>query len=94
MHGPAEPFALLDDCTATPGQPCSRLYTGFVREHRCERKGERNRGEEVALMDARWEDEEGDRDQGEGGDRSGALVVSCRPPCRGDCHEEQQCADK
>ncbi|PXW91559.1 para-aminobenzoate synthetase/4-amino-4-deoxychorismate lyase [Sphaerotilus hippei] len=32
---PAAVFALLDDCHATPGRPCSRLYTGFVREHRC-----------------------------------------------------------
>ncbi|WP_066336083.1 anthranilate synthase component I family protein [Azohydromonas lata] len=29
------PFALLDDCGATPGRPSSRLYGGFVREHRC-----------------------------------------------------------
>jgi para-aminobenzoate synthetase/4-amino-4-deoxychorismate lyase len=29
------PFALLDDCGATPGHPSSRLYRGFVREHRC-----------------------------------------------------------
>ena len=29
------PFALLDDRHATAGQPTSRLYTGFVREHRC-----------------------------------------------------------
>ena len=29
------PFALLDDCGATPGRPSSRLYRGFVREHRC-----------------------------------------------------------
>jgi para-aminobenzoate synthetase/4-amino-4-deoxychorismate lyase len=28
-------FALLDDDDATPGRPTSRLYTGFVREHRC-----------------------------------------------------------
>ncbi len=28
-------FALLDDCRATRGEPLSRLYTGFVREHRC-----------------------------------------------------------
>lgn len=30
-----ECFALLDDCAATPADPRSRLYTGFVREHRC-----------------------------------------------------------
>ena len=34
-----------------------------ARERRGEGKGERNCGEEGALMDARWEDEEGDRDQ-------------------------------
>ncbi len=28
-------FALLDDCTATLDAPRSRLYSGFVREHRC-----------------------------------------------------------
>jgi len=28
-------FALLDDCTATATAPTSRLYTGFLREHRC-----------------------------------------------------------
>ena len=65
-----------------------------ARERSGERKGERNCGEEVALMDARWEDEEGDRDQREGGDRSGALVVSCRPRCHGDRHKEQECSDK
>ena len=27
--------ALLDDRDASPAQPLSRLYTGFVREHRC-----------------------------------------------------------
>ncbi len=30
-----EVFALLDDCGATPDRPTSRLYAGFVREHRC-----------------------------------------------------------
>jgi para-aminobenzoate synthetase/4-amino-4-deoxychorismate lyase len=30
------PFALLDDCTATPGVRKSRLYTGLVREHVCD----------------------------------------------------------
>ncbi len=29
-------FALLDDCHATAARPSSRLYTGFVREHRCD----------------------------------------------------------
>ena len=28
-------YALLDDHRATPEQPASRLYRGFVREHRC-----------------------------------------------------------
>ncbi len=28
-------YALLDDAAATPGQPNSRLYTGFLREIRC-----------------------------------------------------------
>ena len=28
-------FVLLDDCNATAQQPTSRLYTDFVREHRC-----------------------------------------------------------
>ena len=28
-------FVLLDDCHATPAEPASRLYSGFVREHRC-----------------------------------------------------------
>ncbi|MBT2326005.1 chorismate-binding protein [Variovorax paradoxus] len=26
---------MLDDCSATASRPTSRLYTGFVREHRC-----------------------------------------------------------
>jgi para-aminobenzoate synthetase/4-amino-4-deoxychorismate lyase len=29
------PFALLDDDDASPAHASSRLYTGFVREHRC-----------------------------------------------------------
>ncbi len=28
-------FALLDDAEASAEHPSSRLYTGFVREHRC-----------------------------------------------------------
>jgi para-aminobenzoate synthetase / 4-amino-4-deoxychorismate lyase len=28
-------FALLDDCAASSADPRSRLYTGFLREHRC-----------------------------------------------------------
>ena len=31
----ADVFALLDDRDATHERPTSRLYTGFVREHRC-----------------------------------------------------------
>ena len=30
-----EVFVLLDDADATAARPASRLYTGFVREHRC-----------------------------------------------------------
>ena len=30
-----DPFVLLDDADATASRPASRLYTGFVREHRC-----------------------------------------------------------
>jgi para-aminobenzoate synthetase/4-amino-4-deoxychorismate lyase len=33
--GTDEPFVLLDDADATAARPASRLYTGFVREHRC-----------------------------------------------------------
>ncbi len=38
-------FALLDDCHATAAAPTSRLFTGFVREHRCD---------EPATLDAVW----------------------------------------
>lgn len=38
-------FALLDDCHATAAAPTSRLYTGFVREHRCD---------DPATLDAVW----------------------------------------
>ncbi|MDI3514468.1 MAG: para-aminobenzoate synthetase / 4-amino-4-deoxychorismate lyase [Rhodocyclaceae bacterium] len=38
-------FALLDDCHATAAAPTSRLYTGFVREHRCD---------DPAALDAVW----------------------------------------
>ena len=31
----AEAFVLLDDADATAANPASRLYSGFVREHRC-----------------------------------------------------------
>jgi len=35
-------FVLLDDCNATAQHPTSRLYSGFVREHRCEDPRELN----------------------------------------------------
>ncbi|HHW65408.1 MAG TPA: aminodeoxychorismate synthase component I [Rhodocyclaceae bacterium] len=38
-------FALLDDCHSTAAAPTSRLYTGFVREHRCD---------DPATLDAAW----------------------------------------
>lgn len=38
-------FALLDDCTASAAEPGSRLYTGFLREHRCS---------DPAELDAVW----------------------------------------
>lgn len=38
-------FALLDDANATPERPTSRLYQGFVREHRCT---------DPARLDAIW----------------------------------------
>jgi para-aminobenzoate synthetase/4-amino-4-deoxychorismate lyase len=44
-------FALLDDSAATPAQPTSRLYTGFVREHRCV---------DPATLDAVWSAVEAD----------------------------------
>ncbi len=44
-------FALLDDCTATAERPSSRLYTGFVREHRCD---------EPTALDAVWAAAEAD----------------------------------
>jgi len=39
-------FALLDDALAPPGQARSRLYTGWVREHRCT---------QAAALDATWQ---------------------------------------
>ena len=38
-------FALLDDHDATAERPTSRLYSGFVREHRCV---------DAASLDAIW----------------------------------------
>ncbi|HJV25824.1 MAG TPA: aminodeoxychorismate synthase component I [Aromatoleum sp.] len=49
-------FALLDDCNSSAIHPTSRLYTGFVREHRCD---------DPATLDAVWRAVE--RDQRAGG---------------------------
>ncbi|MDR6538614.1 chorismate-binding protein [Variovorax soli] len=38
-------FALLDDCASTRERPTSRLYTGYVREHRCT---------DPARLEAQW----------------------------------------
>jgi para-aminobenzoate synthetase / 4-amino-4-deoxychorismate lyase len=48
-------FALLDDRAATAEQPTSRLYTGFVREHRCV---------DPAALEAVWSDVEADQAAG------------------------------
>jgi para-aminobenzoate synthetase/4-amino-4-deoxychorismate lyase len=48
-------FALLDDRAATPERPTSRLYTGFVREHRCT---------DPATLDAVWTLVEADQARG------------------------------
>jgi para-aminobenzoate synthetase/4-amino-4-deoxychorismate lyase len=48
---PACVFALLDDRDATAAHPTSRLYTGFVREHRCT---------DPATLDAVWTAAESD----------------------------------
>lgn len=48
-------FALLDDRESTPARPTSRLYTGFVREHRCE---------DAATLDAVWAQVEADQAAG------------------------------
>lgn len=53
MNAPV--FALLDDRESTPARPTSRLYTGFVREHRCE---------DVATLDATWARVEADQAAG------------------------------
>ncbi|PKO50569.1 MAG: chloride transporter, partial [Betaproteobacteria bacterium HGW-Betaproteobacteria-21] len=59
-------FALLDDCTATAAAPSSRLYTGFLREHRCDdpqaleavwaavESDQRAGGHAVLLADYEW----------------------------------------
>lgn len=49
------PLALLDDCEASASQPRSRLYTGFVREHRCD---------DAAALDATWAAVEADQGSG------------------------------
>ncbi len=48
-------FALLDDCASTPQRPTSRLYSGFVREHRCS---------DAARLDAVWAQVDADLRQG------------------------------
>lgn len=48
-------FVLLDDCNATAQQPTSRLYTGFVREHRCT---------DPHTLDALWQQVEHDQRAG------------------------------
>ncbi len=55
--GPAStpPFALLDDCDATAARPASRLYTGFVRAHRCV---------DPAQLEAVWAQVDADQRQG------------------------------
>jgi len=59
-------FALLDDCTASAAAPTSRLYTGFLREHRCDDPADLDRvwaaadrdiragGHAVLLADYEW----------------------------------------
>jgi para-aminobenzoate synthetase/4-amino-4-deoxychorismate lyase len=44
-------FALLDDDDASPARPASRLYTGFVREHRCTDPASLDEVCEAALQD-------------------------------------------
>lgn len=46
-----ECFALLDDCAATAAAPTSRLYTGFVRECRCD---------DPACLDEMWMEADGE----------------------------------
>jgi len=48
-------FVLLDDCNATAQQPTSRLYTGFVRAHRCT---------DPRTLDALWRQVEQDQRAG------------------------------
>ncbi|RZU02703.1 chorismate-binding protein [Rivibacter subsaxonicus] len=51
----ASVFALLDDCEASDSDPRSRLYTGFVREHRCT---------DPAALDDTWASAESDQRAG------------------------------
>ncbi len=46
-------FALFDDLDARPGQPSSRLYTGFVREHHCADPGALNATWHMVEVDQR-----------------------------------------
>ena len=48
-------FALLDDCHASADEPSSRLYTDYVREHRCADPG---------TLDACWQAVAGDMEAG------------------------------
>ncbi|RST53081.1 chorismate-binding protein [Variovorax sp. MHTC-1] len=48
-------FALLDDCASTRERPISRLYTGFVRAHRCT---------DPAGLDTAWDQVDADLRQG------------------------------
>ena len=48
-------FVLLDDCQATAQQPSSRLYQGFVREHRCT---------DAHTLDGFWQQVERDQQAG------------------------------
>jgi para-aminobenzoate synthetase/4-amino-4-deoxychorismate lyase len=48
-------FVLLDDCHATAQQPASRLFSGFVREHRCT---------DPQALDAMWQAVAADQQSG------------------------------
>ncbi|SDE85087.1 para-aminobenzoate synthetase / 4-amino-4-deoxychorismate lyase [Variovorax sp. CF079] len=48
-------FALLDDCASTRERPTSRLYTGYVRQHRCT---------DPASLDTVWDQVDADLRQG------------------------------
>jgi para-aminobenzoate synthetase/4-amino-4-deoxychorismate lyase len=55
MPRPRPCFALLDDCASTRARPTSRLYTGYVREHRCI---------DPAGLDTTWDQVDADLRQG------------------------------